>query len=52
MIVPGYGSGPSSDVIICHQMSLESDFNIHMLSVNKRSDVIGKFKNSIFGKVD
>jgi hypothetical protein len=21
MIVPGYGSGPSSDVIICHQMS-------------------------------
>ncbi|EDN84385.1 hypothetical protein PARMER_04280 [Parabacteroides merdae ATCC 43184] len=22
MIVPGYGSGPSSDVIICHQMSL------------------------------
>jgi hypothetical protein len=35
-----------------HQMSLESDFNIHLLSVNKRSDVIGKFKNSIFGKVD
>ncbi|MBV3499796.1 hypothetical protein KSX05_18560, partial [Phocaeicola massiliensis] len=42
MIVPGYGSAPSSDVIICHQMSWKSDFNIHLLLVNRRSDPFPK----------
>ncbi|ALA75351.1 hypothetical protein IY41_19170 [Phocaeicola dorei] len=53
MIVPGYGSGPSSDVIICHQMSWKSDFNIHFLLVNRRSDPFpksGKFPVRIFVK--
>ncbi|EDY94935.1 hypothetical protein M099_1791 [Phocaeicola vulgatus str. 3975 RP4] len=53
MIVPGYGSGPSSDVIICHQMSWKSDFNIHLFLVNRCSDPFpksGKFPVRIFVK--